>query len=359
VLRTCFISFFIFALTPICLSCKPQVIVVTATPTPQEMAPQGPPEEMPAPPPGIPSGEVSVEVLRDLEYARYTFAGEEHPLRLDLYLPKPAPQPLPLLLYIHGGGWIEGSKDGCPGEAFARHGYAVACVDYRLAQATPSGCPSELTFPAQIHDVKAAVRWLRQHAGEHGLDPNRFGAFGDSSGAHLAALLGTSYGVSELAGTANPGPSDAVQAVADWFGPVDITQGPVIFEDDPCTTPWDVLAEKYGGETTRYFYWTMAWGLFLGGSLADPTVLERARRASPLTYIDAQDPPFLIIHGEADDMVPIEQSEMLANALQGAGVEASFIRLPGVGHSFASPQGEVIPEFLTSTLEFFNRHLRK
>lgn len=296
-----------------------------------------------------------VDVLSDLEYARYTVDGKEHPLYLDLYRPAGAQHAMPVLVYIHGGGWIEGSKDNCPGETFARYGYAVACVDYRLANA--NGCPAALSFPAQIQDVKAAVRWLRQHAAEYGLAPERFGALGDSSGGHLAALLGVSQGVAELEGTANLGVSDAVQAVVDWYGPVDVTQGPVVFPDNPCTTPPETLIKNYGGEETPYYYWTLAWGTFLGGSLADPHVLERARRASPLTYVDAEDPPFLIIHGEADGMVPIEQSERLAAALGDAGVEVTFISLPGAGHSYSAPDSQVAPDFFQPTLEFFNRSL--
>jgi len=309
-----------------------------------------------ASPPPAPPEAISIEAIRDLEYASYVLDGTEQPLLLDLYLPEPAPRPLPLLIYIHGGGWMEGTKDGCPVEVFVQHGYAVACVDYRLAQIAPEGCLPELTFPAQIHDIKAAVRWLRQHADRYGLDPHRFGALGESAGGHLAALLGTSHGVPELEGPANRGVSDAVQAVVDWYGPVDITLGPVLFEDDPCTTEWDHLVEACGGEETPFFYWTLAWGAFLGGSLADPAVLERARQASPLTYVDAGDPPFLIIHGEADDTVPIEQSERLAAALEEAGVEVTFIPLPRVGHNFSTPE-EILPEFIVPTLEFLDHHL--
>ncbi len=313
------------------------------------------------PPPATPiptEAAASITVLRDLEYTHYTINGEEHTLRLDLYRPGTGDdRPLPLLIYIHGGGWMEGSKQDCPAEPFVQHGYAVACVDYRLARATPAGCPEELIFPAQIRDLRAAVRWLRQHAAEYDLDPDRFGAFGDSSGGHLAALLGVSHGVPDPGDAASQDVSDAVQAVADWFGPVDVTQGPVAFEDDPCVTDWDTLVQTYGGEETPYFYWTAAWGTFLGGSLTDPAVLKRATWASPLTYIDADDPPFLVIHGEADDMVPLEQSERLAAALQEATVDVTFIRLPGVGHGFGSPDGELLDEFLEPTLAFFDRHL--
>lgn len=297
----------------------------------------------------------SVQVVRDLQFASYELDGQEHGLLLDLHLPQGSPQPWPLLVYIHGGGWIEGSKEGCPGTTFAQRGYAVACIDYRLSRM--QGCPEQLLFPAQIEDVKAAVRWLRSNAAQHGLDPEHLGALGDSSGGHLAALLGTSHGATELAGTENLGVSDEVQAVVDWFGPVDITQGPVIFEDDPCQTGLDYLNATYGGEATQYFYWTMAWGTFLGGSLADPAVLDQAVGATPVTYVDAEDPPFLIIHGESDSMVPISQSELLVQALTEAGVEVTFVRLPGIGHGFAGPTQEVDLAFLEPTLEFFNTHL--
>lgn len=283
---------------------------------------------------------------RDLAYGSYTLAGDEHALLLDLYQPTgPAAGASPLLLYIHGGGWIEGDKSGCPAEAFTSQGYAVACVNYRLADWT-RGCPPELSFPAQIQDVKAAVRWLRQHAAQYNLDANRFAALGDSSGGHLAALLGVSAGVE----------AEAVQAVVDWYGPVDIRPGPVVFQEDPCRAAPDELIRKYGGEATPYFYWTLAWGAFLGGSLADPAVLARAAQATPLSYIDAADPPFLILHGEQDGMVPLEQSQMLAQALAQAGVEVEFMRLEAAGHSYGSGLA-VAPEFLQPTLEFLGRFL--
>jgi acetyl esterase/lipase len=297
-----------------------------------------------------------VIVHRDVAYASYEVDGVAHDLLLDLYLPaQDGAKPIPLLIFIHGGGWFEGSKATCPGQTFVSRGYAMACIDYRLA----NRCSAELVFPAQIHDVKAAVRWLRWHAGEYSLDPDRFGAMGDSSGGHLAALLGVSHGVESLAGEGQPGVSDAVQAVCDWFGPVDVTRPPpaIVFEDDPCTTSFTYLNETYGGEKTQYFYWTRAWGLFLGGSLVDPGVLDRAVQASPLSYIDAADPPFLIIHGERDGMVPIEQSELLAAALQDEGVDVVFVRLPETGHAYGGPGEEVAPEFLDPTLAFFDAHL--
>jgi acetyl esterase/lipase len=290
-------------------------------------------------------------VCRDLQYVA---DGQNAPLGLDLYLPVDSASP-PVLVYIHGGGWFEGSKDSCPGATFAQHGYAVACVDYRLATME---CAPDTVFPAQIHDVKAAVRWLRQNAAEYGYDADHMGAIGDSSGGHLAALLGVSVDAPNLEGTENPGTSSAVRAVVDWYGPVDIIQGPMVFEDDPCLTNIGALSDIYGGEEVPYFYWTYAWGVFLGGSLTDPLILEQAAQATPLTYVDAHDPPFLIVHGENDGMVPITQSEALANALEAAGVDVTFLRLPYLGHGYASPEAEVQPDLLTLTLQFLDAHLK-
>jgi acetyl esterase/lipase len=292
-------------------------------------------------------------LCRDLQYADY---GQNLTLDLDLYLPtNTEPESPPVLVYIHGGGWFEGSKIDCPGSTFVQHGYAVACVDYRLATAA---CAPDTVFPAQMHDVKAAIRWLRQHADTYGYDADHMGAIGQSSGGHLAALLGVSDGAADLEGTTNPGASSAVQAVVDWYGPVDVTQGPMVFEDDPCLTNIGALSETYGGEAVPYFYWTYAWGVFLGGSLTDPATLAQATQATPLTYIDANDPPFLIMHGELDGMVPIEQSELLADALRAAGVDVTFIRLPHAGHGYGGPDDPVLPEFLTPTLGFLDTHLK-
>ena len=292
-------------------------------------------------------------LCRDLQYADY---GQNVTLDLDLYLPpNTEPELPPVLVYIHGGGWFEGSKSDCPGSTFVQHGYAVACIDYRLATAA---CAPDTVFPAQMHDVKAAIRWLRQHADAYGYDADHVGAIGQSSGGHLAALLGVSDGAADLEGTANPGASSAVQAVVDWYGPVDVTQGPVVFEDDPCLTNIGALSETYGGEDVPYFYWTYAWGVFLGGSLTDPATLDQAAQATPLTYVDANDPPFLIMHGEKDGMVPIKQSELLADALQAAGVDVTFIRLPNAGHGYWGNDEPVLSEFLTPTLGFFDAHLK-
>src|SRR5687767_8759314 len=151
-------------------------------------------------------------VLRDVEYAT---VGDVS-LRLDLYLPSDGEGPFPVLVWIHGGGWMEGSKNLAPNSFQVRQtarGYAVASINYRLSQ--------QAIFPAQIHDCKAAVRWLRAHAREYNLDPDRVASWGSSAGGHLATLLGTSGDVEDLEGSVggNLEFSSRVQATVDMFGP--------------------------------------------------------------------------------------------------------------------------------------------
>lgn len=152
-------------------------------------------------------------ILRDLEYASVDGVS----LGLDLYLPDPAQStPVPLVIWVHGGGWRAGSKNGTDAPDTLGDDYAVASIDYRL-----SGIE---TFPAQIHDVKAAVRWLRAHAAEYSLDPERFGAWGSSAGGHLVALLGVTCGNPDLEGAVgeNLDQQSCVQAVCDFYGPTDL-----------------------------------------------------------------------------------------------------------------------------------------
>src|SRR5574338_458156 len=164
-------------------------------------APAGEPE------PRLPPG---AHELRNVEFAK----PDGIALHLDLYLPANA-RNAPLVIWIHGGGWADGDKDNPPGLSLLKHGYALASVEYRLTDRAP--------FPAQIHDVKAAVRFLRANAARFGLDPERFGAWGESAGGHLAALLGTTSVRGELEGDEGvTGVSSRVQAVCDWYGPTDL-----------------------------------------------------------------------------------------------------------------------------------------
>jgi acetyl esterase/lipase len=133
-------------------------------------------------PPAVPLG---VKAMRDVAYARI----DGKPLLLDLYLPVKAARPMPVIVFIHGGAWRTGSKERCPAIVMTAQGFAVASIDYRLTD--------EAVFPAQIYDCKGAIRWVRAHAKEYGLDPDRIGVWGNSAGGHLVALLGTSGGAKE------------------------------------------------------------------------------------------------------------------------------------------------------------------
>ncbi len=243
-----------------------------------------------------------IRVLTDVPYAQV--GGRS--LTLDLYLPEKAPKvPLPLLVWVHGGGWSAGDKRPCPSAAFVPTGWIVASVGYRLTTVAP--------FPAQIHDLKAAIRFLRAQADAWGIDPERIAAMGASAGGHLVALLGTSGRVEELEGThGTTGISSAVQVVVDYCGPTDLTQFDGHGSKLVAGAPDSVVAK------------------LLGGPLAERT--EAAKAANPITFVDRSDPPFLIFHGDKDDIVPLDQSRLLAAALEKGGVRVTLVVVPGAGH---------------------------
>ena len=263
-----------------------------------------------------------VKALKDLEYGK----ASDRAMRLDLYLPKNADKPLPLIIWIHGGAWMAGSKDApSPALRFTTNGYAVAHVGYRLSQ--------EATFPAQIHDCKAAVRWLRANASKYNLDPNKFIAWGGSAGGHLVALLGTTGGVAELKGDVNDlKESSRVQGVVDWFGPTDFLRIGDAESDLRHNAP-DSPESK-----------------LIGGPLLENK--DKAAKASPIAYVSKDAPPFLIINGDRDRTVPFNQSELLYAALKKAGVDVTFVPMKGAGHGFGGPEAiEPVQEFLKRCLK--------
>ena len=265
-----------------------------------------------------------VELLRDVQYG--TAQGLE--LRMDVARPRARGEGerLPAIVYFHGGAWQSGSKeDGVPAICYyAQHGFVAASVDYRLSGVA--------RFPAQIEDCKCAVRFLRANAAEYGIDPERIGAMGASSGGHLAALLGLT-GAEQFADKGGwEGVSSDVSAVCDLFGPSD-------FPRMPRKSLPDAIS---------------ATAQFLGGSIDE--VPEVYVKASPLTHVHAGAPPFLIIHGELDPVVPLSQSELLRDALRKAGVEVEFHAVKGAGHG----SREVVdPEVRGWILLFFEGRLMK
>ena len=280
-------------------------------------------QSKPAKPLRVPA---NVTATRDVEYARFPTGT----LLLDIYQPaKIEPKTrLPLIVWIHGGAWTAGDKNLCPAVVMVPRGYVVASINYRLAQ--------EAIYPAQIHDCKAAVRFLRASAEKYQIDPDRVGVFGASAGGHLAALMGTSGGDATLEGNVgwNADQSSAVQAVCDWFGPTDLKA---------------LAVQKASDKTGRDLKPVTA---LLGGP-AD--TLNLTRSANPITFIDKKDPPFLIMHGEEDKLVPISQSELLHKALSDAGVEVTFKPIPKTAHggaAFSTPDNRKL------VAEFFDKNLK-
>lgn len=269
-----------------------------------------------------------IEAMEDIEYV----SGGHERNKLDLYLPKQEGGEkqkvgrLPLIIWIHGGAWMAGNKKTCPAIRFVQKGYAVASINYRLSQ--------HATFPAQIEDCKAAVRWLRANAEKYNLDPNSFGAWGASAGGHLVALLGTAGDVNDFDKGENLNFSSRVQAVCDYFGPTDFLK----------------MAEFPG--TMRHNDANSPESRLVGGAIAEKK--EACRRASPITYVNKDDPPFLIVHGDADPLVPYNQSELLYEALCKAGVQAKLHLVKGGGHGgFKDPAIEKMVD------EFFDTNLMK
>lgn len=291
---------------------------------------------------------LGVRAERDITYATV----EGRSLKLDLYLPEapadgaaPKPDKRPVVVWIHGGGWEGGSKEQCPAAVLVPKGYCAVSVGYRLTGVAP--------FPAQIHDCKAAVRWVRANADRYGFDAERVGVWGASAGGHLAALMGTSAGDEEMEGRVGTDlkESSRVQAVCDWFGPTDLVKlcrlAMTIGEDDGTKGTLDKDGKKNGKtlKTPRLFR------KLFGGELDE--TLEVARSANPIVYVEKSDPPVLIMHGDKDPLVPLTQSEELEAALKAAGVPVELTVVKGGGHGFWNE------ELLAQIVAFFDAHLKQ
>lgn len=248
----------------------------------------------------VPEG---VELVRDVVYQSTL------ELTFDAAFPANAETDLPVVVYVHGGGYTGGSKKmGLPFVmTFARGGYFAATIEYRLAGAAP--------YPAAVDDCRAAIRFLREHAGDLGIDPERIGMWGHSAGAHLSTLVALS------ANGGNPG--SAVRCVAEVSGPMDFL--------------------LYGPDARGDL------GQWLGRDAA--TFERHARLASPLAYVDAGDPPVLIVHGGADRLVPIHHATALKDSLAAAGVAVDFLPLAAEGHIVRSPDA------YKRIAAFFDKHL--
>jgi len=258
-----------------------------------------------AQPPGPPPHPEGTKVLKDIAYV----PGGHERQKLDLYLPTTG-SGWPLVVSIHGGAFRMGSKDGEPSRsagAFVARGFAVAAINYQLSQ--------HAVFPAQIEDCKAAVRWLRANAARYGYDPSRVASYGGSAGGHLAAMIGTTGGVKALDVGAHLDQSSRVQAVVDFFGPTDFLQ---------------MDAHRLDERSMVHDTPDSPESQLVGGPIRDNP--DKVARANPITYVTKDDPPFLIIHGDEDALVPHHQSVLLEAALAKAGVPVRFVTIPGGRH---------------------------
>jgi acetyl esterase/lipase len=267
-------------------------------------------------------------VIKDIPYVVGDVVGEHRQCHLlDLYVPfyrNIFDKPRSLIVWIHGGAWKSGDKKATPGPVLALAGYVCASINYRLTD--------EAAFPAQIDDCRAALKFLRQNSAQYGIDPERIGIWGLSAGGHLAALLALAPEESR----AQPSRTNAaIKAVCDWAGPADFI---TISEqaDDKNTLELDSP--------------TGAVAKLLNGLPKQKPALARA--ASPVNYVTSQAPPFLIVHGEKDNVVPPEQSKELAKLLAENNVSVELIMVPGVKHDLNDVN------LVTKSIDFFDRHLK-
>lgn len=246
-----------------------------------------------------------MQVLKDFPYVSDGHSRQ----KLDLYLPDNSGKgETPVIIWIHGGAWRSGDKQFVQWMPIIERGFAVASLNYCLSQ--------HATFPAQIHDCKSAIRWLRENAKKYNLDSNNFGVWGASAGGHLAALIGTTGNDSNLEGDVGvTGFSSSVKAVCDWYGPTDFS-----------------LMDQQAGPTGAFSHDSpqSPESKLIGAPIQGH--LKLVQQANPMTYIDGEDPQFLIVHGSADTLVSVEQSRILHIALKEAKVASEFKVLLDKGH---------------------------
>lgn len=318
--------FYIRFLSIIKLSCSLVFITTISLPLLRIVA-QEKPEAQSKPEVSLPPG---ITWDFDVPYVKDGDASQ----RLDIYYPQTQPShPLPLIVHIHGGGWMGGSKHPCDTRLVA-HGYVIASVEYRFSQ--------KAKFPAQIQDCQAAIRWLRANAKQYHINPEKVGVIGSSAGGHLSALVGVTGGKKIFAAIGgNEEQSDAVSCVCDIFGPKNFASVMDQAEKDQnvrnvfqFNTPSDPYSE------------------LIGAKLSDR---ERTAAVSPISYVDKNSPPTLILHGTHDAAVPFAQSEEFAAAMKRSGATVWLQKFPGAGHggpSFSKP------EVTTLKKTFFDKYLK-
>lgn len=307
----------------------------TAAPT---IAPTSAPAANVMPQKGAPGGASTFASVApsftDLAYAEASSAQ-----KLDLYLPTAGSAPFPVVVMVHGGGFLMGDKSDGAGLAgvdqLLEAGYAVASINYRLS--------GEATYPAQINDAKAAVRFLRANAGEYQLNPDKIGAWGASAGGNLVSLLGTTCGVTELEGAelGNADQSSCVQAVVDWFGPIDFLKMDEQFAGTSCPATHNAADSPES--------------MLVGAPIQD--VPDLVQTTNPMNYITPDDAPFFIENGTADCNIPPVQNKDLADALSAVigADQVSYVSLEGAGHGGAQFNTD---ENLQLVIAFLDKYLK-
>lgn len=265
----------------------------------------------------------SSATIKDITYA----SADGRKLTLDLYMPPNAKNPY-LIVWIHGGAWHSGTKDNPP-DNLLKSGYAMASVEYHLS--------TEARFPAMVFDIKAAIRFLRGQAEHYGYRKDKIAIWGSSAGGHLAALVGTTNGNPELEGKLGNylNESSSVQAIIDFYGPTDFLT--ILGQSTP------------HGISVR----APALALLLGRPVEQ--VQDLAKLASPVYQVDKSDPPILIMHGDQDNQVPVNQAIELKEAYDEKGLDATLIFVRGAGHAdpllFSDKYMKIVEDFLNRVLK--------
>jgi len=242
---------------------------------------------------------------------------------------------MPAVVFIHGGGWAQGDKYPSPrAESLAKRGFFGVSINYRLSGVAP--------FPAAIEDSKYAIRWLRAHAGDYKVDPDRIGVWGSSAGGHLSLLVGTADASARLEGSGGrAGVSSRVQAICSWFGPSDFVT-------------WYQDNARFGRTLSS------AETKFLGGTMEQEP--EAYKRASPVYHVSPDDPPLIMFHGDRDAVVPLKQSQLMYDAYRKAGLDTTLVTVRNAGHGFgAVPAGAIVSpspnEIDQAVADFFFKYL--
>lgn len=267
---------------------------------------------------------LELKTLLDLEIADVPTRNGSRALRLDLYLPQGFARRLPVLVYIHGGGWQHGSHYRPPVRPrLFDHGIAVAAITYRFS--------TEMPWPAQLHDCKAAIRWLRHHADRYQLDGDHVCAWGISAGAHLAEMLALTGNDPEFAGDGVcPAERSDICGCVAYCGPTDLWKYAGVHGERDDEDPLAVLSDLVGG----------------------PFLENRsiAEAASPVRYVHGDAPPHLIVHGTADELVPVDHATDYHEALQAAGVDTQLILQPDIGHAISDDCAPAVGSFILRQL---------